>query len=171
MNRIYRYRRIILSWTIPLLLVLFIDIPSFAQSKSGELKATNLKWTIKSDVIVINYDLMGSLREKYEIKVTVKNENDSLFSLIPTSLEGDAGIGYFGGPDREIQWYFKKDLPGGLSGEGYYFEISVKTVTWWKNWYYYVLGGTALTVGTILLLTGKSTTTTVSELPLPPARP
>lgn len=143
-----------------------------AKNPPQDVLIQNVKWTIKSEIITINYDLIGSLKEKYEIKVVMKKEDDPTFLFTPRAVEGDIGIGNFAGLKREITWYYRRDIPQGIkSDEKYFFEISVKEVGSSKMWIYYLVGG-ALALGAgIMLLTSKAKDQTQKELPMPPVRP
>jgi len=158
LNKIFSYRRLIILGMLPLLLCLLVELPGFAQdSSSDEARSANVRWTTKSVVIVINYDLIGETDAQYEIHILMKRENDPSFT----------------GNNREIRWYYRRDYPQGFQEEGYYFEIQVKTLAQSNTWLYYALGGAALTAGVIALIVSKNQTSSSSvlELPLPPGRP
>ena len=157
---------------IPILVNIFLFEPIFSQDTVPNVLVQNVKWIIKSEVIIINYDLVGSLKDKYEVKVIMKKEDDPTLQIIPRAVEGDIGIGNFAGLKREIIWYYRRDIPQGIqSDEKYYFEITVKEAISSKSWIYYVVGGVLAAGAVILLLSNKSTTDTQKELPLPPGRP
>lgn len=173
-NKLFYYRRTIIIGIMPFLICLLIDIPCLAQEKSpDEPRSANMRWTIKDEVIIINYDLVGALDTKYNVQVEMKRKNNPSFAAIPVTVEGDVGEGYFAGTNREIQWYYRKDFPEGFKGEGYYFEIQVKPIGHQNMTLYYVAGGVAVVGGLVALLASKSksTTTQPSELPIPPGRP
>ena len=96
LNKIFSYRRLIILGMLPLLLCLLVELPGFAQdSSSDEARSANVRWTTKSDVIVINYDLIGETDAQYEIHILMKRENDPSFT----------------GNNREIRWYYRRDYP------------------------------------------------------------
>ncbi|MDI6804152.1 MAG: hypothetical protein QME58_09940 [Bacteroidota bacterium] len=165
--------RIITICMIPILITFFVTEASFSQDKSDELPiGTNLKWITKSDIIIIQYDLVGSAKSKYEVSVVMKKEDDPTFNIKPLTVEGDIGEGYYAGENKEIRWYYRRDFPQGFSKEGYYFEIYVKPVAESKTWLYYVLGGIAATAGIVAIVTSKGTDEQKpKELPYPPTRP
>ena len=174
MRKLFQYRRPIILGLIPLLSILFIIIPGYCQSTSSEeAVGTNLRWTTKGDIIVINYDLIGPLDAKYDVRFAMKKENDPTFKALPQTVEGDFGEGFFAGTNREVRWYYRRDYPQGLQGEGYFFEIYVKLIKPKTDWVYYAIGGAAVTAGLIAILLTKSQDTQPpqSELPLPPGRP
>ena len=174
LSTLSHYQRPIILGLLPLLLVLLIDLPLRAQGKAGgEGQITNLKWKTKDDVIVITYDLNELPENNYDISVVLKREGAPEFSVIPLAIEGDIGIGPYAGPSREARWYFRRDIPQGLQGTGYFFEIHVKTVKQRSNLLYYVVGAVAVTGGLVALLVSRNQDTSVPilELPTPPARP
>jgi hypothetical protein len=98
-------------------------------------------------------------------------ENDPSVKFVPKSVSGDCGEIGTPGKGKEIRWEFKKDLAVDLSGEGYYFEISVDKVGG-GPWLYLALGAAAGGVAALLLLKKKEETVLPpKELPLPPLRP
>lgn len=176
LTTLLRYQRPIIIALLPLLCLLLLDVTAFAQDKtkpSEEAKTANIKWQTKEDVIVINYDLNESSDNKYLVSVVMKREGYPAFSVTPVSTEGDIGTGFFAGVGREIRWYYRRDIPQGLQGTGYYFEFHVKAVKESSSLLYYVVGAVAVTGGLIALLVSRGQDTTVPplELPTPPGRP
>ena len=174
LNILNNYQRPIIYCMLPILFLLLIDITAFAQDEStGEAHSTNVRWSAKSDVITISYDLIGSPDVKYSVSAIMKSEKDTTFNLIPFSVEGDIGEGYFAGTSKQIVWYYRRDYPKGLKTEEYYFEIYVKPIEQPKTWIYYAVGAAAVTGGLIaLLVKGKqSSEQSVVDLPMPPGRP
>jgi hypothetical protein len=172
LSHLSRYERPIILGLLPLLLLLLVGVPVRAQTKA-EAQITNLKWKTKDDVIVITYDLNESTENNYDVSVILKREGTPDFSVVPLAIEGDIGTGPYAGPNREARWYFRRDIPQGLLGTGYYFEIHVKTVKPHSNLLYYVVGAVAVTGGLVALLVsrGQDTSVPVLELPTPPGRP
>jgi hypothetical protein len=159
---------------LPMLMVLLFKIDSFGQDQSAdEPRGTNVRWSIKNEAIIINYDLIGNPESKYDVKIIMKRENDPSFTATPVTTEGDIGEGFFGGVNRAIRWYFRRDYPQGFQGEGYYFEVRVTNITPKSTWLYYAIGGAAVVAGVVALIVSKnqSKNTSTSELPLPPDRP
>jgi len=174
LTKFFRYKNPILFGLLPILFALLIDVPAYAQDKSpGEEKPTNIKWATKEDMIIINYDLNSPPEEKYDVSIIMKREGDASFSVIPSTVEGDIGVGLFAGAGREIRWYYRRDFPQGLQGSGYYFEIHVKMIKESSNLIYYIVGAAAVTGGLIVLLVSRNQNTTVPplDLPTPPTRP
>lgn len=157
---------------IPILFTFFVTEISFSKNQSDESPViTNVKWVIKSDIIILTYDLLGSADNKYEVSVVMKKEDDPEFNIKPLTIEGDIGEGYYAGKNKEIRWYYRRDFPQGFSKEGYFFEIYVKPVATSKTWLYYVLGGIAVTAGIVAIITTKGEEAKPKELPYPPTRP
>ena len=177
LNKLFASARFILLGLLPQLLFLLVYTPGYSQEKQENVtdanRVTNVKWTTKDEVIIINYDLKGAPDGKYEVKVVMKREGDNSFVAIPRTAEGDIGEGFFAGVGREIQWFYRRDYPQGLQGAGYYFEFQVKTVNQQSKWLYYVAGAAALTGGVLAFIVtrGQDHTPPVLELPTPPARP
>ncbi|HUL43500.1 MAG TPA: hypothetical protein VLY03_03995 [Bacteroidota bacterium] len=173
-NILLRIQKPVILGLLPVLGVFLMGDLSIAQQKaSDEEKTSNIKWSTKEDVITINYDLNSPTENRYDVSIILKREGDDTFSIVPVAVEGDIGIGPFAGPGREIRWYYRRDLPEGLQGSGYYFEIHVKMVKEGSNLIYYIIGGAAVTGGIIALLLARGQNTTVPplDLPTPPARP
>jgi hypothetical protein len=90
---------------------------------------------------------------------------------VPQNVEGDVGVGFFAGPGRQIIWSYKKDYPAGFQGEGYFFEVRVKSASGDNSWLYYTIGATAVVGGVIAILLATKEAASVKELPFPPGRP
>jgi hypothetical protein len=169
-----RHQRLFALCLFPLMLFFLLEAPVVGQEKSAEeARATNVKWTTKGDVISVNYDLTGSLENKYTITVMMKKESDPSFSATPLTVEGDVGEGVLAGTNKELQWYYRRDYPQGFQGEGYFFEILVKPVHQQNMLLYYILGGVAVTGGIVALVISKGQSNPVisTALPMPPPRP
>ncbi|MBI1806230.1 MAG: hypothetical protein HYR76_04155 [Ignavibacteria bacterium] len=169
-----RYRRRIILGILPALLCILVKTPVIGQAQSNEDNRTsNVRWTTKDEVIIINYDLTGSPDNKYEVNVLMKREKDDSFAANPHTVEGDIGEGVTAGTGKEIHWSYRRDYPQGFQGEGYYFEIHVKIINQQSKLIYYLAGAAALTGGLVaLIVTSKQDHTTPTlELPTPPGRP
>ena len=173
-----RYRHPIILGVFPFLFFLLIDGAALAGSRrpvvgDEESRGTNVRWTTKGDVIVINYDLAGGADAKYKVQVIMKKENDPSFSIAPVTLEGNVGENVTAGTNREIRWYYRQDYPQGFQGEGYFFEIQVQELKGQSTWVYYMVGAAAVTGGVVALLLSRNQNSTPPqvELPMPPDRP
>ena len=177
MKILFRYRRLIILFLLPCVGILLLHSPVAARADDDANKdatISNIRWTTKSNMIIINYDLNGSADSKYSIDIVMKRENDPTFSIIPKSVEGQIGQGAFAGQNREIRWSYQRDYPRGFEGEGYYFEIHVQTMSEKSMMLYYIVGAAALTGGLVAVLLGKGQGGTFNgnlELPTPPVRP
>ncbi len=170
-----RFERHISVILLPLILVLIAGLPCRAQDKAlREGRGSNVRWTKKNDVIVINYDLLGPPDSKYEVSVAMKKDKDTSFVLVPKNVEGHVGEGVTAGNDREIRWYYRTEYKLRIQDEEFYFEIQVKSIKEENHLLYYIAGGAAVAGGILAIIIGKNQSggpTLVSELPLPPARP
>lgn len=175
MQYLVRCQRLIILLMLPALVQLCLKADAFAgdeDSAGDEVKTSNVRWTVKEDVITITYDLDASLDALYKISVTMKREGDESFNVVPKTAEGALGEGFFGGKDKQIQWYFRRDYPKGFQGEGYYFEIVVEELSQDNNMLYYALGGAAIVGGVVAFILTKSAGVTATDnLPPPPGRP
>jgi len=173
MTTFYRYRKsIIFALFLPLLTMLCHG-ESFARGQdSDDAFVSNIFWKVEGNYITITYDLNGSLSQQYDVSIIMLRENVSSFYLVPQSVEGDIGKGYFAGQGRKIRWKYRDDYPPGFQGEGYYFEIRVKNVSGDKTWLYYALGAAAVAGGVVaFLVSSKQAEEQPPGLPLPPPRP
>ena len=137
-----------------------------------EVQGTNIRWTVRDDVIIINYDLLESVDAKYRVDVIMKREGDEAFAAIPLTVEGDIGEGFFAGKNREIRWYYRRDYPSGFQGAGYFFEFRIEKTGEDNTVLYYALGAAAIAGGVIAFIVGGSQEDPpVVGIPEPPPRP
>jgi hypothetical protein len=168
--------RIVVGLIIPLLFWC-VDASAFLKEapQQEEFKATIRAVQVNPDHILITYSLSGSASESYEVSLVLLKEGSPSFRIPVRSASGDIGEGKFSGDSRQVKWEFARDYPSGLSGEGFYFEITVNKVTKSNLLLYLGLGGLAIAGGAAaVLLGGKGggeTTTARTELPFPPTRP
>lgn len=156
MNMILRYTRPV-SWLCIFSLMTMIAGQTMAYAQEEESSPiTNVNWRVDGDEIVITYDLKGSPDERYEVTVVMLREDVSSFRIVPQNVEGDVGVGFFAGPGRQIIWSYKKDYPAGFQGEGYFFEVRVKSASGDNSWLYYTIGATAV-VGGVIAITPPTT--------------
>jgi hypothetical protein len=174
-NQFSKYNRIIITGLFPFLILLLITDPGLAgqdPSEEAGVHPTNIRWSVKDDVIIINYDLASNPDSKYKVDITMKRETDPEFTAIPLSVEGDIGEGYFAGTNKEIRWYYRRDYPQGFQGEGYFFEISIIETGKESAWLYYAIGAAAVTGGVLAFLISKNQgDIPVGTIPGPPGRP
>lgn len=174
MKTFEKLRRPVAALLLPLFLLLIAPPPASAGDPppDEEVQGTNVRWVVRDDVIIINYDLLESTDIKYRVDVIMKREGDEAFAAIPLTVEGDIGEGFFAGKNREIRWYFRRDYPSGFQGAGYYFEFRIEKVGEDNTMLYYALGAAAIAGGVIAFIVGRSQETPpVVGIPGPPARP
>lgn len=179
MTLFFRIRHPVIAVILFSMLLVSIPGTAFPQDPKGTpVRITNQDWKIEGNVVTITYDLIGVAEKSYVIDVALLREDDSRFRLTPKSVQGNIGEGVSAGLSRKIVWEYRKDVPQGLAGEGYYFEIVARIhEAGGGSWLYYLLGGVVAAGGAAgYLLTNKAKTETGStptstELPGPPARP
>lgn len=178
LGKIHRWQRPIVSMLLLLLLLTVADIPTFAfqvQQEQGEVRISNVEWKAEGGVITISFALSALKDQKYKVSVFLLREKDRGFRFTPQSLRGHIGEIAYNNANLQMVWDYKKDIPQGLQGDDYYFEITVEPVSSGTPWYYYVLGGVvAAGGGTVYLMSsGKtaSASSSTTELPGPPIRP
>ena len=116
---------------IPLILLLGLGTTASGQTTSSqETRVRNADWNIVGDEIVVTYDLIGSEQGDYDVTVTFLNETRSV-RLPLTAVTGDIGTVRGPAAGKTIKWSYKKDIPIGMSGDGFYFgfEVSFKGPT------------------------------------------
>ena len=172
MKHLLRYQRPIVCAMLPLLALMLLQTPAQAARQDDQPQGTNIKWTVKDDIIVINYDLKTDPDLKFRVDVIMKRESDATFAATPLTVEGDIGEGYFAGTNREIRWYYRRDYPQGFEGEGYYFEFKVQEIGKESKWLYYAIGAAAVAGGVVAFLVSKNQDELpAGGIPLPPGRP
>ena len=172
------YRKIVIGGMILPLLIFLIDARLLASPNDQEdLRVSNVDWKVQGEIIVITYDLNTAGNEQVKVKISLLNENDKSVKIVPQTITGDIGEGNFNGTGRTIRWDYLKDIPQGLQGEGYYFEINAEKVGGGMPWLY-IAAGAAAVGGAVVLLggskssSGNGTTSGGSvDLPVPPSRP
>jgi len=163
MNKFFHYIRGVIAGLL-LLFLLFIN--AAAGERSEEIRLENIKPTWEDDVVVIAYDLIAPVDQKYEVRLVMRRESDRAFKFIPKTVRGDIGKGKFAGKGREIRWAYQQDAPKGFQGNDYYFVIEVKKAGS-KIWLYGSLGAAALGGAVYAIIDSIDP----KELPGPPARP
>lgn len=170
-NEIFRYRKpVVWSLLIPLSLLL-IDAHAYARGDEPSINLRNIQWELEGDTVVITYDLLAPLNQEYNVSVTLLNDNDPSFKVIPGAVSGDVGKGNFSGVGRKILWEYKRDLPKGLEGGGYRFEIHAEPATGGLPWFWIGVGFAAAGGAAAILLGKKESPSTIIQLPFPPGRP
>lgn len=178
MTLFFRIRHPVIAVILFSMMLLSIPGTAFPQDPKGTpARITNQDWKLEGNVVTITYDLIGVADKSYVIDIVLLREDDSRFRLTPKSVQGNIGEGVSAGLSRKIVWEYKTDVPQGLAGEGYYFEIVARLESaGGGGWLYYLLGGVVAAGGAAgYLLSNKAKTESGSggstELPGPPARP
>jgi hypothetical protein len=190
-----RYQRpiaVMLLYAFSLMICLPAASARTESSVKDDMTIKNIRWEVQGETVVITYDLYAPLSDKCDVVVVLRRESDKSFEYRPKSASGSVGKGIFAGKNLVIRWSYLKDIPAGLTGEDYYFEITATRVesaiavqpeakeegggsTW-----LWIVGGVVVTGGAAaLLLLGGSNDSggggsgggSTSELPAPPSRP
>lgn len=154
----------------------FFGVTLFAAKPclSQEVAVTGVSFSLRDSNVVVRYNLRGPRDKSYDVVVSLRRKGDPGFRFTPIDISGDAGKGKFEGTDRRIVWHIYKDIPDGLSGDDYYFEITATLLHGGGvSWLYYV-GGAALVGGAAAVLYESRSAhggTGSSPLPQPPGRP
>jgi len=141
-----------------LLLILLMPSGTSAQEKlRGDVRFQNEKWVIEGDIVIITYELIAPLERTYDVSVVLRRERDKSFALVPKTITGAVGVGKYGGGKREIRWDYKKDVPEGLIGDDYRFDLTATEIVEGagSNWWLYAAGGAVAVAGGIVLLSGQ----------------
>jgi len=96
------------------------------------------------------------------------------FKMRPHDVSGDIGDNEQTGQDRMIVWHLYKDVPYGLDGNDYYFEVSVTRLGENKggtSWLVYVGGAVLGGVAAVYFGTNLFQKSGGSSIPSPPLRP
>ena len=165
---------------ITLLSFLLLTFDAFALPRAQQdipIRVSNPDWKLEGNLVSVMFDLVGPTEKIYSVSLVLLREGDPRFRLAPKSVSGNIGDGVTAGSGRKIVWEYKRDVPQGLAGEGYYFEIVARLESaGGGGWLYYLLGGVVAAGGAAgYLLSNKPKTEPGSvgstELPGPPARP
>ncbi len=143
---------------------------------SQNVSVTNLSYSLRVSDVVVHYDLNGPPDKSYDVSLVLKRDSEPYFKMQPKSVSGQVGTGEFAGRGREIVWHLYRDVPSGLDGNDYYFEVNASMIVPEKGggipWYYFaggalVGGAAAVYFGTDLINKSGG----ANHLPGPPVRP
>ncbi len=166
-------RRLLCFVVITLLFLMASSAVSVAQDQpTRQIAVENQEWTVHGDTVIITYDLVAPANETYKVTVFLCNEENPSFRIEPDNVKGDIGQGNFAGKGRTIIWNYRKDLPSGLEGGGYYFTITADRASGFP--WLYVGAGTVAAAGAAIYFISKKeeqATPTPQGVPLPPPRP
>ncbi len=151
--------------------ILFAAKPGFCQ----KVAVTDVSYSVQDSNVVIRYNLNGPGDKSYRVVLALRRESSPDFRFIPIDVSGDIGKGEFAGAGREIVWHMYRDIPNGLYGGDYYFEVTASLLGGGgASWLYYV-GGAAVLGGAAVVIINKkshpSGPTSTSVFPVPPGRP
>ncbi len=161
-----------------LVMLLFNVVALAAPRPSRGAKVEDVRFSMYSGIVIINYNLIGDPSAKYKIQLILRKGSDSAYVYFPKALSGDVGEGKFAGQSRQIIWALDQEFPEGLLGSDYYFVVHAEEMresagslllTW-------IGSGVAVLVAaaTYVILsnhkTGSGSSTTLG-FPAPPGRP
>lgn len=139
-----------------------------------EYSIRNVSYSMKDSDVVVHYNLSGPADKSYRVQLILRRTTQPSFRMMPVDVSGDVGTVRRPGPDKQIIWHLYKEIPYGLSGDDYYFEVRVSVINGKGpgiSWLYYVgimVGGAAAVYfGTNLFNKPGSG----SSIPAPPPRP
>ena len=177
-SQVFRARQAIVRVLILPLLLWCIDAPALAKLRIDEGVRLSVKAVeVKGDIILISYDLVVPAGEKYEVSIVMMKEKVPSVKIPVRSASGDVGESTYTSGAKQVRWEYKKDIPSGLWGDGFYVEITINRASGTSVWWYVGIGAVVLGGGAALAggkkSNGSSTPTVppVIELPSPPSRP
>lgn len=139
-----------------------------------EFSVSNVYYTMKDSDAVVHYDLSGPADEPYNVRLVLRRETQPFFKLQPIDITGDVGTEEHPGRNKEIVWQLYKDVPYGLDGDDYYFEVSVTRLGLKEggaSWLYYVGGAVVAGAAAVYFGTDLSNKGGGNPIPPPPPRP
>jgi len=145
-------------------------MPTAVPAQDGP-KATNVRFDISANQVIITYDLRGRADETYGVNLTLHKEKDNSRTYRPRLISGDVGRNVAPGEGRKIVWDLRKEIPNGLEGSGYYFVVAVEKegsgFPWWTG---AAVVGAGL-IGLLVFSSGADQKDDEPSLPPPPGRP
>ncbi len=139
-----------------------------------EFSVSNVYYTMKDSNAVVHYDLSGPTDKPYEVQLVLRRETQPFFKMQPIDVTGDVGSEEHPGKNKEIVWHLYKDVPYGLDGDDYYFQVSVTLLGVKKSgasWLYYVGGAILGGAAAVYFGTDLFNKPGGSSIPAPPLRP
>ncbi len=136
---------------------------------------SEVSYSMRDSDVVVHYNLDGPVDRSYKVAVILKRESEPYFKMLPKNVTGDVGNDAHMGKNKEIVWHLYRDLPDGLDGDDFYFEVNATLLgveEGGASWLYYVggalvAGGAAVYFGTDLFKKPAGG----SQFPTPPLRP
>jgi hypothetical protein len=165
--------------TFTLIAAVLLSSVAIATPKSNTPpKVSDVAFSVHDGKVIIKYTLAGNVSAKYRVSVNLKRKSDPSYEYWPAFVTGDVGEGRFVGRNREIVWEIKKDFPGGVLGDDYYFVVEAEEVaeehgTTLMTWIGSGIALAAATIACIVLLSSKSVSSnsSTSGLPVRPGKP
>jgi hypothetical protein len=131
--------------------IFFLVMPFVISGQSPVVQ--NVTFEQAGDDIIVKYSLTGDLNKKYNVTVSVSDDFGRTYRIHPVSVEGDIGKNVRPGRDKQIIWKLRRDIPGGLEGEGYMFAVDASLQKSGKKWPYFA--GAAVAGGVVYFLTSQ----------------
>ena len=155
---------------ISFICLILLSVTNIIFSQDVRISATEFK--VNEEFVIITYDLQGEVDETYLIECFLMRDAQPNFKHKLRYVDGDIGTGKFVGNNKIIRWNFSKEFPMGLTGDDFYFLVSVDEISSGLAWYYYVgaaaIGGAAAA----FLLGGSKDSKTTEAVYAPfPGRP
>ena len=168
---IYKMRTQTTIILISLIIFSSLNIPLHANKNDIQIK--NLDWWVEDNVVVIKYDLLAPAHRRYNVNILLRREILHDFYIQPQNISGDVGQGAFAGENRIIRWLYLEDVPQGLKGDDYYFELIVSPVNerGVGVWLYVSAGVAVAGSATYLLLGRRNGGESRDPIPEAPGRP
>jgi hypothetical protein len=150
-------------------------MPTQMARAADDIKVRNVSFRLIGTRIAVNYDIEGPESGIYRTRLTLRRESDTTFIFIPRMVTGDIGEGVYGGTNKQINWDFLTEFPGGLEGSDYYFVVEAEVFSPSSNIYYWIAGVVAVGGAAAAYLLGKKASTTTDNstagFPAPVGRP
>jgi len=143
---------------------------------AGKVRVQNVRMERAGHRLVIFYDLIGDMDEKYSVTITLKREEMVLFKYTPKNLSGDCGEDVTSGTDKKVVWDYQREFPQGLIGEDYFVVVEAEVESSGVSAFVWIGGGAALAGAAAFLLFAKKSNVGQSAasnagFPAEPGRP
>ena len=139
-----------------------------------EFTVTGVSYSMKDSDVVVHYNLAGPADKPYEVRLVLKRQTQPFFKMMPIDVSGDVGTDVHPGQNKTIVWQMYKDVPYGLDGDDFYFEVSVTRLGEKKSgtsWLLYVGGAIVGGAAAVYFGTDLFHKSSGSSIPSPPLRP
>ncbi len=139
-----------------------------------DFTVTRVSYSMRDSNVVVHYDLAGPDDKPYEVQLVLKRQTQPFFKMMPIDVSGDVGTDVHPGQNKTIVWHIYKDVPYGLDGDDFYFEVSVTRLGEKKSgssWLLYVGGAIIGGAAAVYFGTDLFHKPGGSSIPSPPSRP